>query len=268
MNSDFVSVDDMWRRSSVPTEALVQLAKADAYRPSLKLERRDALWAIKALRDEPLPLFAAAAEREMATIAEQNEPEVALRQMTEGHNVIEDYGHTGLTLRQHPIAFLRKDLAARNIITCAQAMNSRDGRSVYTAGLVLVRQKPGSAKGVMFITIEDETGPANIVVWPSLFEKRRRIVLGSSMMAINGRIQREGEVVHLVAQQLFDLSADLSGLADRDAEFKMPAGRGDEFAHGGGPDPRDAPKPVVTPRDMFVRDLHIDTLKVKARNFQ
>jgi error-prone DNA polymerase len=188
--------------------------------------------------------------------------------MTDGHNVIQDYSHTGLTLRQHPIAFLRQDLQERNIITCSEAMNARDGRWVYTAGLVLVRQKPGSAKGVMFITIEDETGPANIVVWPTLFEKRRRVVLGSSMMAINGRIQREGEVVHLVAQQLFDLSADLSGLADRDTEFRLPTGRGDEFAHGGGPDPRDAPKPVVQSRDMFVRDLHIDTLKVKARNFQ
>jgi hypothetical protein len=79
-------------------------------------------------------------------------------------------------------------------------------------------------------SIEDESGPANVVVWPSLFEKRRRIVLGSSMMAINGRIQREGDVVHLVAQQLFDLSGDLSGLADRDADFKLPTGRGDEFA--------------------------------------
>jgi error-prone DNA polymerase len=147
-------------------------------------------------------------------------------------------------------------------------MSARDGRSVYTAGLVLVRQKPGSAKGVMFITIEDETGPANIVVWPSLFEKRRRVVLGSSMMAINGKIQREGEVVHLVAQQLFDLSGDLSALADRDTEFKLPAGRGDEFAHGDGSDPRDKSNPVVQPRDMFVRDLHIDTLKVKSRNFQ
>ncbi|WP_409996262.1 OB-fold nucleic acid binding domain-containing protein [Rhizobium leguminosarum] len=267
MDNAFASVDDMWRRSGVPSEALVQLAKADAFLPSLKLERRDALWAIKALRDEPLPLFAAAAERELAAIAEQQEPEVALRQMTDGHNVIEDYSHTGLTLRQHPIAFLRKDLSARNIITCAEAMNSRDGRWVYTSGLVLVRQMPGSAKGVMFITIEDETGPANLVVWPTLFEKRRRVVLGSSMMAINGRIQREGEVVHLVAQQLFDLSGDLTGLADRDEEFKLPAGRGDEFARGGGPDPRDQPKPVIAARDMFVPDLHIDTLKVKSRNF-
>jgi error-prone DNA polymerase len=120
----------------------------------------------------------------------------------------------------------------------------------------------------MFITIEDETGPANLVVWPKLFEKSRRIVLGSSMIAVQGKVQREGEVAHLIARQLFDLTADLSGLADRDAEFKLPAGRGDEFAHGGGPDPRDRPKPMVSPRDMFTRDIHIDTLKVKARNFQ
>lgn len=146
-------------------------------------------------------------------------------------------------------------------------MNARNSRWVYTAGLVLVRQKPGSAKGVMFITIEDETGPAYVVVWPSLFEKRRRIVLRSSMIAINGRIQREGEVVHLVAQELFGLSSDLVGLADRDTEFKLLAGRGDESAHGGGgPDSRDRLKPVV-PRDMFVPELHIDTLKVKSRNF-
>ncbi|KQZ91774.1 DNA polymerase [Rhizobium sp. Root564] len=268
MSRPFTSVDDMWRRADVPTEALVQLAKADAYRPSLKLERRDALWAIRALRDEPLPLFAAVAEREMQPVAEQHEPEVALRQMTDGHNVIEDYGHTGLTLRQHPVAFLRNDLSARSIITCAEAMNSRDGRWVYTAGLVLVRQKPGSAKGVMFITIEDETGPANLVVWPSLFERRRRIVLGSSMIAINGRIQREGEVVHLVAQQLFDLSADLAGLADRDQEFKLPAGRGDEFARCGGPDPRESARSVPQAKDMYDPDLTIETLKVKARNFQ
>ena len=268
MNRVFESVDDAWRRSNVPTEALVQLAEADAFLPSLELERRDALWAIKALRDEPLPLFAAAAEREAAVIAEQQEPEVHLRQMTDGHNVIQDYGHVGLTLRGHPISFLRHDLEKRNIVTCSDAMNACDGRWLMTAGLVLVRQKPGSAKGVMFITIEDETGPANVVVWPSLFEKRRQVVLGSSMMAINGRIQREGDVVHLVAQQLFDLSSDLTGLADRHVDFKLPTGRGDEFAHGspGSPDSRDrAPIPKV--RDIYIPDLHIDTLKVKSRNF-
>jgi error-prone DNA polymerase len=270
MDDGFSSVDDMWRRSSVPAASLVELAEADAFRSSLQLERRDALWAIKALRDEPLPLFAAAADREQKSIAEQAEPEVELRQMTEGHNVVADYGHVGLTLREHPMAFLRESLTKRSMVTCEDAMSARDGRWVYTAGLVLVRQKPGSAKGVMFITIEDETGPANVVVWPSLFERRRRVVLGSSMMAINGRIQREGEVVHLVAQQLFDLSADLSGLADMDLVFKAPSGRGDEFAHGsaGGGDSRDRQKPLPEARDIFVRDLHIDTLKVKSRNFQ
>lgn len=87
------------------------------------------------------------------------------------------------------------------------------------------------------------------------------------MMAINGRIQREGEVVHLIAQQLFDLSVDLSSLSERDTEFRLPAGRGDEFAHGGGTDPRDRQAPAVRPRDMYTPDLHIDRLKVKARNF-
>ncbi|MCJ9720120.1 error-prone DNA polymerase [Agrobacterium sp. SHOUNA12C] len=254
MDLPFESVDDMWRRSGVPAASLVELAEADAFLPSLKLQRRDALWSIKALRDEPLPLFTAASEREARAIAEQQEPEVALRQMTEGHNVVEDYGHTGLTLRDHPIAFLRRDLTERSIVTCEKAMNARDGRWLMTAGLVLVRQRPGSAKGVIFLTIEDETGPANVVVWPTLFERRRRVLLGSSMMAINGRIQREGEVVHLVAQQLFDFSGDLSGLADRDQSFTLPFTKADYFTHGGGPDPRESRK-------------HTDTLKVKSRNF-
>ncbi|ARQ62134.1 error-prone DNA polymerase 2 (plasmid) [Rhizobium sp. Kim5] len=265
----FASVDDMWRRSGVPVASLVELAEADAFLPSLRLERRDALWAIKALRDEPLPLFTAAAEREARAIAEQQEPDVALRQMTDGHNVVEDYSHVGLTLREHPLRFLRADLAERRIVTCAQAMAARDGKWLMAAGLVLVRQRPGSAKGVMFITIEDETGIANVVVWPKLFERARRVVLGASMMAINGRIQREGEVVHLVAQQLFDLSADLSGLAGRDGDFRPSTGRGDEFAHGspGSPDSRERAPSGVRARDMFTPDLHIDTLKVKSRNF-
>ncbi len=265
----FVSIDDMWRRAGVSSAFLVKLAEADAFRPALKLERRDALWAIKALRDEPLPLFVAAADRERAVIAEQQEPEVALRQMTEGANVVEDYGHTGVTLRAHPVSFLRDDLTRRNIVTCAEATSARDGRWLMTAGLVLVRQKPGSAKGVMFMTIEDETGVANVVVWPSLFEKQRRIVLGSAMMAINGKIQREGGVVHLVAQRMFDLTTDLASLGERDI-FRVPTGRGDEFAHGspGSPDSRERPPMGVKAREIYIPDLHIDTLKVKSRNFQ
>ncbi len=263
----FHSADDMWRRSGVPTATLVKLAEADAFLPSLGLERRQALWDIKPLRNEPLELWAAADARDARTASEANEPEVALKSMTEGREVVEDYSHTGLTLRQHPMSFLRQELRAKRIVTCAEAMSERDGRWLWTAGLVLVRQRPGSAKGVMFLTLEDETGIVNAVVWPSLFERQRRVLMTASMMGIHGKIQREGEVVHLVAQRLFDFSADLASLGERDSEFPVPHGRGDQVKHGSGPDPRETPKPAMPIRDIFIPDLHIDTLKVKSRNF-
>ncbi|MFI4998285.1 MAG: error-prone DNA polymerase [Reyranellales bacterium] len=264
----YLSVDDLWRRAGVPSAAVVQLAEADAFRPAMGLARREALWAIKALRDEPLPLFAAATAREEEPVPEVDEPAVALRPMTAGSEVVEDYGHVGLTLRQHPIAFLRADLAARRIVTCTAAMEARDGRWLEAAGLVLVRQRPGSAKGVMFITLEDETGIANLVVWPQVFEKFRRVVMGASMMAVRGRIQREGEVVHLVAQRLTDLSAELASVGSRDQTFPLPHGRGDQVTHaGGGPDPRELPPKGLRTRDIYVPDLRIDTIKVKSRNF-
>jgi error-prone DNA polymerase len=265
----FESVDDLWRRADVPVASLVQLAEADAMNESLGLARREALWALKALRDEPLELFAAAAQREARTIEEVREPTVSLRPMTSGGEVVEDYRHVGLSLRQHPASFLRADLASRRIVTCADAMNARDGKWLMTAGLVLVRQKPGSAKGVMFITIEDETGVANLVIWPSLYERQRRIILAAGMIAVQGRIQREGEVVHLVANHLTDLSADLAGVGDRDNSFPLPHGRGDEFHHGSpGIDPRSLPPNGPKPRDIYVPDLHIDSIKVKTRDFR
>jgi error-prone DNA polymerase len=262
----FVSADDMWRRSGVPAATLTKLAEADAFLPSLRLERRQALFDIMALRDEPLALWAAAAEREERVVAELNEPEVALKSMTQGSEVVQDYGHMGLTLRGHPVSFLRDQLTRKRIVSCAEAMGARDGRWLMAAGLVLVRQKPGSAKGVMFITIEDETGVANVVVWPGLFEKRRKVVLGSSMMAINGKVQREGEVVHLVAQQLFDLSEDLSSLGSLGGTFPLQAGRGDEFARGAGPDPRE--RDAAPLRRVEDDAKPQEPLRLKARNFQ
>jgi error-prone DNA polymerase len=261
----FASVDDLWRRAGIPAAALVELAEADAFRPGLGLARREALWAIKALRDEPLPLFAAAASREAIIVPEQAEPAVSLRSMTMGREVVEDYTHTGLTLRQHPVSFLRPDLSRRRILTCADAVSSRDRRWVDLAGLVLVRQRPGSAKGVMFMTIEDETGVANIVIWEKVFEQFRRVVLGAGMIGVKGRIQREGEVVHVVARELFDLSAELASVGARDAGFPLPHGRGDEFHHGSpSPDPRGLPKA----RNLVDPYLHIDEIKVKTRDFR
>jgi error-prone DNA polymerase len=262
---DFVSVDDLWRRAGVPASALVCLAEADAFLPSLSLSRREALWAIKALRDEPLPLFAAAASRENATVAELDEPSVALRPMTDGGEVVQDYGHVGLTLREHPMSFLRRDLSRRRILTCAEAVRARDGTWLETAGLVLVRQRPGSAKGVIFMTIEDETGIANAVLWVKTFEKYRRVVLSAGMVGIYGKIQREGEVVHLVAHRLTDLSEALASVGERNRAFPLPHGRGDDFRHGVPPeDRRDMKK---HPPSAVHDDDEVERIKVISRNF-
>ncbi|CAN2536479.1 Error-prone+DNA+polymerase [Methylocapsa aurea] len=229
----FASVDDLWRRAGVPSAALVHLAEADAFRPALGLARREALWAIKALRDEPLPLFAAASAREAEFVPEVNEPVVTLRPMTAGGEVVEDYGHVGLTLRAHPLSFLREDLRRRRIVTCAEAMAARDGRWLEAAGIVLVRQRPGSAKGVMFVTLEDETGIANLVIWAKVLEANRRAILSAGMMAAYGRVQREGDVVHLVTQRITDVSADLASVGRRDETFPLPHGRGDQLRSRG-----------------------------------
>ncbi|TGQ89014.1 DNA polymerase III subunit alpha [Mesorhizobium sp. M8A.F.Ca.ET.208.01.1.1] len=265
----FASVDDLWRRAGVPQAALVQLAEADAFRPALGLARREALWAIKALRDEPLPLFAAASAKEAKIVPEINEPAVALRPMTAGGEVVEDYRHIGLTLRSHPISFLPNDLRRRSIVSCAEAMEARDGRWLEAAGIVLVRQRPGSAKGVMFITIEDETGIANLVVWAKVFEQHRRTVLSAGMVAVRGRIQREGGVVHLVARKISDLSTELASVGEREGSFPVPYARGDQIPNGGsGPDPRELPPKGLRSRDIYIPDLHIDNIKVKTRDFR
>jgi error-prone DNA polymerase len=175
----------------------------------------------------------------------------------------------GLTLRNHPVSFLRDDLRCQRIVTCAEAMQARDGRCLETVGLVLVRQMPGSAKGVVFITVEDETGIANLVIWPKLYERQRRIILSSGMMAVHGRIQREGEVVHLVAHRVTDLSDSLASVGGRDTTFPMPHGRGDEPNHGSpGFDPRSLPPKGLEVRDIHIPDLHIDPIKLKTRDFR
>ncbi|WP_051520926.1 error-prone DNA polymerase, partial [Rubellimicrobium mesophilum] len=234
----FASVDDLWRQAGLPVASLVKLARADAFRPALGLARREALWALKGLRDEPLPLFAAATEREEGqgggmAAPEAQEPGAALRPMPAGREVVEDYRHTRLTLRRHPVAFLREDLARRRVLTCAEAGALRDRRPVRTAGLVLLRQKPGSASGVVFLTIEDETGVANLVIWPQLVEAQRREVLSARMLGVEGQVQREGEVVHIVARRLHDLSGLLDSLGERDGAEASQQGRGEE--QGGGP---------------------------------
>lgn len=146
---------------------------------------------------------------------------------------------SGLSLRSHAVSLLRAELQARRITTCAEPMASRDGRWLDAAGMVLVRQRPGSAKGALFLPLEDKTGIASFVVWPKVFEQHRRIILSTSMMAVRGRIQREGEVVHLVARRVTDLSALLAGLD-----------RGDEAQPGNLPSPRAGPGLAVPTHDF------------------
>ncbi|MFC0202220.1 error-prone DNA polymerase [Paracoccus rhizosphaerae] len=264
----FGSIEDLWRRVRVPIAALTRIAEADGFRPTLRLGRREALWHLKGLGDEELPLFAAAAGRAGETLAQVNEPAVALRPMTAGREVVEDYGHTGLSLRRHPVAFLRQDLARRGAVTCAEAMTLRNRRWCKLAGIVLVRQRPGSAKGVMFITLEDETGVANLAIWPKVFEANRRIILGAGMIGVQGRIQREGDVVHHVVHRIADLSAELASVGSRGGAFPLPHGRGDEFRSSpSGPVPPAAPD-GPRPRDIYTPDLHIESVKVKAKNFR
>ncbi|WP_295041959.1 error-prone DNA polymerase [uncultured Paracoccus sp.] len=212
----FTSVCNLWRRVNVPVSALARIAEADGFRPALGLARREAIWAICGLRNEELPLFAAASTHKGQTVVEANEPTVMLRSMAAGREVAEDYAHTGLTLRRHPITFLRPDLTKRRISSCTEAMGSRDRHWLEVAGIILVRQRPGSANGVLFITLEDETGIANVVVWQKVFERFRRTILSSSMIAVSGRIQRESEVVHLVAHRITDLSQDLASIGERE----------------------------------------------------
>ena len=255
MDQPFTSIDDLWRRSKVPTSSLVTLADADAF-GDLNLSRREALWAIKALRDDPLPLFAAGGLMQDEGVPEFDEPAFELKRMTRGAEVVADYNHFGLTLRDHPASFLRSDLASRGIKSCGETASQPDGRYAQCAGMVLVRQRPGSASGVVFITAEDETGIINIIVWPKVFEQYRRAVLASSFLLVTGYIQKEGEVVHLIARSLVDLSHELSAIGDRDGPFPMRHGRGDEFAHGPGVDSR-----TKVPNDLPAAALQ------KARNF-
>ena len=215
------SVEEIWRRADVPPSALERLAEADAFR-SLGPGRRQALWQVRGLADSVLPLFAAA-DAGRRPRPELVEAPVPLRPMREGGEVVEDYRSTGLSLRSHPVAFLRATLQAQGMATCADLAHLRDGRRVAVPGVVLVRQKPGSAKGVMFITVEDETGVANLVLWPDRYARQRRLVLSAGMIACHGRVQREGEVIHVVADRLEDLSDLLRSLAGRDGDGTGPS---------------------------------------------
>jgi error-prone DNA polymerase len=196
-------------QGGVPQKALELLAEADAF-ASAGLSRREALWAVKGLKGEHkapvqapllagLPLF---------------EERVALPAMAATQEVAEDYRTTSLSLKAHPIGFYRSMLAARGVVPAERLLSLKDGAKVSVAGLVLIRQRPGTAKGVVFVTLEDETGVANAVIWKDRFDADRNVVMTASFLIVHGRVQRADNVIHVVAERFTDLSAELSSLRD------------------------------------------------------
>jgi error-prone DNA polymerase len=214
----FTSLEDFARDTALPKRALILLADADAFR-SIGLDRRAALWAVRRLPDDvPLPLFEIAAAREQP---DENAPELPLMPLPE--QVVADYQTIRLSLKGHPMEFLRTMFASEGVTACSSVCHERDKQYVRCAGVVLVRQRPGSAKGVVFMTLEDETGIANIVVWPKVMERYRKEVMGARLVLVEGYIQSSPEqVTHLVAQRLFDRSHDLVSFAN-DALSRKPA---------------------------------------------
>jgi error-prone DNA polymerase len=206
------SVEELRSHGQVPVHAIQRLAAADAFR-SMGLDRRAALWDSRALKAAPdLPLFAYAQARDEGA---ENQP-AELPAMPLAEHVVNDYQTIRLSLKAHPMRFLRAHYAARKFITADRLASIRDGKRLSIAGLVLIRQRPGSAKGVVFITLEDETGVANLVVWPDVFDKQRKIVMGARLMAVHGIVQRDPDsnVIHVVARRLEDHSDMLRHLGD------------------------------------------------------
>ncbi|THD66204.1 error-prone DNA polymerase [Phenylobacterium sp.] len=205
------TIEDYVLRSGLTRRGLELLAEADAFR-SLGLSRREALWTVKGMADE------VGAEKTAPIIARQSvkEAQVLLPFMSLPKEVAEDYRTTSLSLKKHPVGFYRDDLAAMRAVPCAALMGMSNGRRVSVGGLVLVRQRPGTAKGVVFLTLEDESGIANIVCWKDVFEANRRLVMGASFLVVHGQVQEASDVIHVVAESFTDLSDKLGEMRDHE----------------------------------------------------
>ncbi len=267
----FRDIDDLWLRSGVRRATLDKLAAADAFR-SMGLDRRQALWQVKALANAPpLPLFAHADARET-----HDAVHVALPEMPVSEHVINDYQTLRLSLKAHPMSFLREHLTAEKIVPCDRLRAMKDGAYVRVAGVILVRQRPGSAKGVVFMMLEDETGVANAVVWPKTLERFRKTVMQARLILVTGRIQRHEDIIHVVSQSLEDRSDMLMLLSEWAADTKLPLANADEVVSPG-PDPSETNgsrhprwQPKATPKTTGrPRPLHPRGERVipKSRDF-
>ena len=201
----YVSMADLVRRSGLGPKTLLRLVQADTL-ASLELDRRQALWLVSGAQDETLPLFAGLSDAAAPDIP------ASLPPLPESQAVAEDYIALGLSLKPHPLTFLRPIFAKRGLVRAADLRTLPDKSRVAMAGLVLFRQQPGTAKGTIFMTIEDETGAAQLIVWPKVSERFRRAVYGAQLLFCTGVLQREGQVIHVVTRTLEDWSGELRKL--------------------------------------------------------
>ncbi|MDY7097155.1 MAG: error-prone DNA polymerase [Pseudomonadota bacterium] len=209
-NGPYRDVAQLRERAGLSPAHIERLASADCF-ASLKLPRRQALWDARSLIAGPdLPLFRAAEERDEG--AERRATQLPAMPMSE--EVVADYQTTRLSLKAHPMSFLRPDLAERGFVRACDLRNRKFRSMVQVSGVVLIRQRPGSAKGVCFITLEDETGVINLVVWPDLKEKQRKVVMGARLMEVRGRVEYDDEVIHVIAHHMTDATGQLYGLSD------------------------------------------------------
>ncbi|MCC6983311.1 MAG: error-prone DNA polymerase [Bauldia sp.] len=229
--SHIPSLEALQRAAGLSRRALELLADADCCR-SIGLDRRNALWAVRRLPDDaPLALFAAARSEELP---EEEDAQLPLMPLSE--HVVTDYQTLRLSLKAHPMHFLREMLRAEGARSCAETSALPDGARTRTAGVVLVRQRPGTASGVIFMTIEDESGITNAIIWPKLTERYRREIMSARLILIEGQVQRSPEgVVHLVASRLADRSHELVRLSERPVK-RFPLSNADEVVHNPNPD--------------------------------
>ena len=267
------SVRDLWLRTGINRAAIERLADGDAFR-SIGLDRRDALWAARgesaAKAKDRLPLFDVPEHADI-----RREPDFALPPMPIGEHIVNDYRYLSLSLKGHPLAFLRKQIAARGIVPNSTLRTTANGTRVTVAGLVIIRQRPGTASGVIFKTLEDETDIANAIVWPKIFERFRPIVLGARLVAVTGIVQSESGVIHVITERIEDLTPMLSALSEDGSKLSSLA-RADEIAHPSGDDSRQ--RGIHHPRNVrfFQKDnaaaddataLSAHDVMPKGRNF-
>ncbi len=219
-------VRDIRDRAGIPIRTLERLAAADAFR-SMGLDRRQALWQVRAIKSEkPLPLFA-----HTGVSGQGEDPDVDLPQMPMPEHVAVDYQTTGLSLKAHPLTFMRGTYQMHGILATRDLAKHGNNARVAVAGVVLVRQRPGTAKGVVFLTIEDETGIANCVVWAKIMERYRRVLMGARLVLIEGRLQKHGGIIHVVVEHMADWTHHLARLAEGGLPRKAVLARADEVAH-------------------------------------